>query len=154
MPLLAAAATGCGGSFVANQTVHITWPSPLATVTVPFTASWTSTGHGHYRYAVFFDLLPIAPGHTMRDLANTNCKRVPTCYPSPTDLSGLGVYITSADSLAVQTLPVVVSVEGYYHPPLQTMTVVLFSGTGNTTSGHRVGDASWQIEFRGSNSLL
>lgn len=148
--VLAAGLSSCGGSLVASQAVHITSPAPLTTVTSPFNASWTTSGGGHYRYAVFVDRVPIAPGHTMRDLALDECKRIPTCFPDATYLSGLGVYITSQDQLAVQTLPIVVGMEGNEHPPIHTLTVVLFSGQGATTAGHRVGDAAWQVEFRGT----
>jgi hypothetical protein len=145
------AVSACGGSFRADTTVSITSPEPLTTVNVPFTTTWTSSAGPALRYALFVDKTPIPPGHTMRDLADTSCKRVPGCYPDPTLLAGLGVYLTRQNQFQIQTLPTAVGMTGHENPPIHTITIILFSGTG--TKGHRVGDGAWQVEFRGANSL-
>jgi hypothetical protein len=147
------ATSACGGSFKADTSVNITSPTVLSTVKVPFTATWASTAGPSTRYAVFLDKTPIPPGQTMRDLADTGCKRVPGCYPSATLLAGQGVYLTSQPQLQVQTLPTAVGLTGHENPPIHTLTIILFSGTGASTMGHRIGDAAWQVECRGANSL-
>jgi hypothetical protein len=147
------AMSACGGAFKTDTTVSITTPAALTTVKVPFTATWASTAGPSMRYAVFLDKTPIPPGQTMRDLADTGCKRVPGCYPSPILLAGQGVYLTSQNHLQVQTLPTAVGMTGHENPPIHTLTIILFSGSGASTMGHRIGDAAWQVEFRGANSL-
>ena len=64
---------------------------------------------------------PIPPGQTMRDLADTGCKRVPGCYPSPSLLAGQGVYLTNQNHFQVQTLPTAVGMTGHENPPIHTL---------------------------------
>jgi len=150
---LAAGATSACGSFRANTSVSITAPAQLATVQVPFTATWKSTAPAGTRYALFIDRTPIPAGQTMRDLAQPGCKRVPNCYPFPAELAQDGVYITTENQFQVQTLPTAVGMTGHENPPMHTINIILFSGTGTNVQGHRIGDAVWQVEFRGANSL-
>ena len=137
----------CGGSLVADRSVHLTAPAALSTVTAPFTASWTSSEKSTHQYAVFVDRLPIRPGRTLRDVALDQCKRRPSCYPDSNYLSGLGIYLTSDKSVTIPTLKVQVGLAATEHPSFHNLTVVLFSGKG--TAGHRVGEAAWEVEFRG-----
>ena len=139
--------SGCGGSLVADRAVHVTAPAALSSVTTPFTATWTSSEKSTHRYAVFVDRLPIPPGHTLRDVALDQCKRQPSCYPDATYLAGLGIYLTADKSVTIPTLKVQGGLAGTEHPAFHNLTVVLFSGDG--TTGHRVGEAAWEVEFRG-----
>ncbi len=134
------AMSACGGAFKADTTVSITAPAALTTVKVPFTATWDSTAGPSIRYAVFLDKTPIPPGQTMRVLADTGCKRVPGCYPSPILLAGQGVYLTTQNHFQVQTLPTAVGLTGHENPPIHTLTIILFSGSGASTMGHRIGE--------------
>jgi hypothetical protein len=96
---------------------------------------------------VFVDRLPLPPGHTLRDVALDQCKRLPSCYPDTNFLSGLGIYLTNDTSVSIPILKVQSSMGGTEHPPFHRLTVVMFSGQG--TGGHRIGDAAWEVEFRG-----
>jgi hypothetical protein len=147
------ATTGCSESFSSSKTVDITSPAPLTTVQVPFTAQWKSTAPPGTRYALFLDQQPIPPDHTMRDLADTGCKRVAACYPDPSLLAGDGVYLTTQDHFQVQTIPTAIGMTAHENPPMHTLDIVLFTGTGASTKGHRIGEGVWQVEFRGANSL-
>jgi hypothetical protein len=148
-----AAASGCSESLSSSKTVDITSPAPLTTVQVPFTAKWTSTAGPGTRYALFLDQNPIPPGHTMRDLADTGCKRVAGCYPDPSLLAGSGVYLTDQKQFQIQTIPTAIGMAAHENPPMHTLDIVLFSGKGASTQGHRIGEAVWQVEFRGANGL-
>ncbi len=89
----------------------------------------------------------------MRDLADTGCKRVAGCYPDPTLLAGSGVYLTDQNHFQIQTIPTAIGMAAHENPPMHTLDIVLFSGTGTTTKGHRIGEGVWQVEFRGANGL-
>jgi len=141
------ALSGCGQSFVTDRSLHLTAPAPLSTVQTPFTVSWAAAGQPGSRYAVFVDRLPVRPGHTMRDVALDQCKRRPSCYPDANFLSGLGIYLTGEKSLTIPNLKIPTGLTGTEHPPIHTLTVVRFSGQG--TAGKRIGEAAWEVEFRG-----
>ena len=138
---------GCGRSLVSDRSLHLTAPAALSTVHTPFTTSWTTSGKQESRYAVFVDRLPVRPGHTMRDVALDQCKRRPSCYPDDNFLAGLGIYLTADTSISIPNLKPQSGLAGTEHPPIHTVTVVRFSGQG--TGGHRIGDAAWEVEFRG-----
>jgi hypothetical protein len=143
---------GCG-SFRTDTTVSITAPAQLSTVQVPFTAKWNSTAPKGTRYAVFIDKTPMPPGQTMRTFADTGCKRVAGCYPDPIYLAGEGVFLTTRPQCQVSNLPTAVGMTAHENPPIHIINIILFSGTGSDTRGHRIGDGVWQVEFRGANSL-
>ncbi len=149
----AVATTGCSESFSSNKTVDITSPASLTTVQVPFTATWKGAAAPGTRYALFIDQQPIPPGQTMRDLADTGCKRVAACYPDPSLLAGDGVYLTNQNHFQIQTIPTAIGMTAHENPPMHTLDIVLFSGNGASTKGHRIGEGVWQVEFRGANSL-
>ncbi len=133
--------------------MSITSPAQLSTVKVPFTVTWKSTAPQGTRYAVFIDATPMPPGQTMRVFADTGCKRVPGCYPPPELLASGGIYIAPKNHCQIQTLPTAVGMTAHENPPMHTINIILFSGTGASTKGHRIGDAVWQVEFRGANGL-
>jgi hypothetical protein len=136
---------GCSGSraFVADQRIHIVSPAPLATVAVPFTVSWSGSRPDDRAYAVFVDRAPIAPGQTVRALADTQCKRRPGC-PDGTYLAGLGVFVGSTSPVEVTQLDRPGGTAGRAADPVHTLTVVALDG-----QGRRLGDVSWTTEFRG-----
>lgn len=145
--LAVAPATACGGearAFRADDTVVITSPTPLTTVAAPFTVTWrASTGYDG-AFGVFVDREPIAPGRTVRDLAADQCKRVSNCQPTRSYLAGLGVYVTTGHGVTVATLQLPSGMVGKQAHPLHEATIVLMD-----RAGRRVGDAAWQVEFRG-----
>lgn len=144
--LLATALAGCSGApitFSADQSVHITSPAPLATVSVPFQASWSTGGHAHARYAVFLDSAPMAPGSTLRQLAGTSCKDQVHC-PNAAFLAGIGVYLTASNRVVVPALPALAGTDGREPHPVHTLTIVAINA-----AGRRIGAGAWETEFRG-----
>jgi len=138
-----ASLAGCGSrAFVANQSVHIVSPAPLATVTAPFVVTWTASERSDGGFAVFVDLSPIAPGHSLRDLASDQCKQQPGCL-NASYLAGLGVYLTRLDHVTIPALQPLAGTEGRQAHPVHILTVVMMD-----SGGRRVGDAAWQVEFR------
>lgn len=144
-------ATACGAgsrSFVADDTVHITAPAPLTTVALPFAVSWSAPA-GSDRYAVFLDQPPIAPGSSLKSLATQQCRSQPACWPDPSYLAGLGVYLSAAPTRGGVTVKVgqLVALRGAgarEAHPVHLATIVRLDPTGH----RRVGDAAWQVEFR------
>ena len=143
--LAAAGMAACGQTpFVADQTIHVLTPAPLATVSAPFVVSWTGAGLSDNRFAVFVDRTPIAPGHSLRDLATDQCKRQPGC-PGDVYLAGLGVFLTDSDRVTVPVLqPLAGGTASRQAHPVRTLTLVVMDA-----QGRRVGDSAWQVEFRG-----
>lgn len=144
-------ATACGAgsrSFVADDSVRITSPAPLTTVTVPFPISW-SAPTGQARYAVFVDMAPIRPGTSLKSLATEQCKALPACWPDPSYLAGLGVYVSAGSTGGGSTVQVeqLVALRGAgarQAHPVHLATIVRLDPAGH----RRVGDAAWQVEFR------
>ena len=131
------------GSLVSDQSLALTAPAPLTTVSPPFVVSWTTSGHRHSRFGVFVDQSPIAPGQTLRVLATTQCQREPGCRPDASYLAGLGVYVTSSDHVRVPVLQPLAGTDEQDAHPVHTVTVVLMNA-----QGRRIGEAAWQVEFR------
>lgn len=136
---------GQGGarSFRLSNQLVITAPPPLTVVSTPFSISWRTGGSTSGHYAVFVDLGPIAPGHSLRDLATQECKRVRSCQPTASYLQGLGVYLTSGDEAIVVYLAPSSGVASREPHPVHTATVVELDA-----AGRRVGDVAWQVQFR------
>jgi hypothetical protein len=111
-------------------------------VAPPFLLSWTTSRHGDGSYAVFVDRLPVAPGHTLRDVGDQQCRRTAGC-PDAAYLAQHRVYVTSSDQVEVPSLPLVSGAAGRAAQPTHTLTVVALDGRGR-----RRGDASWEVEIR------
>jgi hypothetical protein len=143
--LLCASVAGCAGApraFVADQRLRITSPTVLGTVTTPFSVSWTGSRPGDHSYAVFVDRMPFGPGETVRDLADRQCKHEPGC-PDAEYLAGLGVYVTTSQSVEVTHLVPLGGTAGRASHPVHTLTVIALDGRGR-----RRGEAAWTVEFR------
>jgi hypothetical protein len=115
----------------------------MAVVSAPFVVSWTTGSLNTSAYAVFVDQAPIAPGHTVRDLATVDCKHQPGC-PDASYLAGRNVYLSTSDRLVVPTVPIAGGTAGRAAHPAHTLTIVALDA-----GGHRQGDAAWTTEFRG-----
>jgi hypothetical protein len=138
--------TGCAGTprtFLHDTHLQITAPAPLTTVSLPFTVAWSTTRRGDGAYAVFVDRSPVPPGHTLRDVADAQCKRVTHC-PDAAYLAGRGVYVTPSDQLQIDTLPLVGGTAGRARSPAHTIAIVALDA-----QGRRRGDNIWTVEFRG-----
>ena len=145
--LSAVVLAGCAGSsrsFVADKSVSIVAPAPLATVSLPFTVSWTVSGVPPHSFAVFVDRRPIPPGHSLRDLASHQCRLQQSCRPDATFLATIGVYLTDSDVVTVSNLEPVGGTAGREPHPVHTATIVAIDA-----EGRRAHDAAWQVEFRG-----
>jgi hypothetical protein len=133
---------GCPGgprALVADQAVHVISPAPLATVSQPFTVAWRGPGR---RYVVFVDSSPISSGGSLRDIAPSSCRKVPTCQPSVSYLATIGVYVTQSDQVTVSSLNGVTGVDSRQSRPVHRATVVVVD-----SNGRRIGSQAWQVEF-------
>jgi hypothetical protein len=142
--LVVAGCASASRAFFVDESVHITSPAPLTTVSAPFEVTWIATGSADRGYALFVDRSPIAPGHSVRDLATDQCKRLPNCQPDAGYLAGLGVFLTHSDEVTVPNLEPLAGTASREQHPVHTFTVVVMD-----SNGHRLGDAAWQGEFRG-----
>lgn len=133
---------GCGSPrWTLDQSVVILSPSSLSTVSVPFDIQWKPSGLAPVKYGVFIDTAPMAPGHGVADMVDSMCKLTPGC-PDASYLAGRGVYLTSATHLAIDQLNPVGGTDGRRSHPVHTVTIVRMDG-----NGHRLGEASWTVEF-------
>lgn len=138
------ALAGCGGApraFTVDGHVRITAPAPLAVVSTPFTVRWTSTDDAQ-RYAVFVDQDPIAPGRTLRDLADDQCKHARGC-PDAGYLANRGVFVTARRQVEVPLLPILKGTGARARHPGHRITLVAVDARGRRTS-----DASWRVDVR------
>lgn len=132
------------GSLVTDQSLAITAPAPLTTVSPPFVVSWTASRHRHSRFGVFVDQSPIAPGQSLQGLATTQCQHEPGCRPDASYLAGLGVYVTTSDHVTVPVLEPLAGADEQDAHPVHMVTIVLMN-----SEGRRIGEAAWQVEFHG-----
>lgn len=151
--------SGCGIthmqdlSFRVDNRLHFTTPEARAKLHQPVHLAWTihdfriaapgseppSQDAGYF--AIFVDHTPIQPGQTMHAVAagDRSC-RAPSC-PNKAYLEQHQIYTTTDLSF---TLPQIPNVEGDKEKVQQhTVTVVLMD-----TSGHRIGESAWQLDFR------
>lgn len=138
------ALVGCGGApraFTVDDHVRVTAPAPLAVVSTPFTVRWTSTADAE-RYAVFVDQDPVAPGHSLRDLADAQCKHVRGC-PDAGYLANRGVFVTARRQVEIPLLPILEGTGARARHPGHRITLVTVDRSWRRTS-----DASWRVEVR------
>ena len=152
--------SGCGIthlqdlSFRVDNRLHFTTPKARSKVHQPVHLVWTmrdfriaapgseppSRDAGYF--AVFVDRTPIRPGQTMRAVAGSDpaCRHDPKC-PDKTYLDQHEVYTTTDLSMTLPQIPNVLGdKEKVQH---HTVTIVLMD-----TSGHRIGESAWQLDFR------
>lgn len=105
-----ALAGGCGGvdrTFRQEDDLRIEAPAASATVTLPFTVTWSAgeVPAGH-RYAVFVDRAPMPPGKTLEWLSRDDdaCRTAAAC-PDETWLNDHAVYTTSEPEVVVGAVP-------------------------------------------------
>lgn len=90
-------------------------------------------------FAIFVDRAPVRPGQTLLVLADKSCRTTPGCF-NPQYLAERGVYTTTSTSITLQQ---VASLNSYQQVQLHEVTVVLMD-----TSGRRIGESAWYIDFR------
>jgi hypothetical protein len=152
--------SGCGIthlqdlSFRVDNRLHFTAPKARSKTHQPVLVAWTirdfrvaapgseppSRDAGYF--ALFVDRTPIKPGQTMHAVASgdPSCKRDPKC-PNAAYLAQHEIYTTTDLSMTLPQIPNVLGdKEKVQH---HTVTVVLMD-----TSGHRIGESAWQLDFR------
>jgi len=151
--------SGCGIthmqelSFRVDNRLHFTTPKARTKLHQPVHLAWTmrdfrvaapgseppSKDAGYF--AIFVDRTPIKPGQTMHAIASgdPSC-RAPKC-PDRAYLEQHEIYTTTDLSITLPQIPNIVGdKEKVQH---HTVTVVLMD-----TSGHRIGESAWQLDFR------
>ena len=152
--VLSLLASGCNVSnmaFTKNDSLHFTAPKSRALVALPVTLSWSIDGfqlekqgaappnsHAGY-FALFVDRAPVRPGQTLLAIADSNCKHTPGCFNAQY-LATRGVYTTASTSFTLQEID---NINSYQKVQLHEVTVILLD-----TSGRRIGESAWYIDFR------
>ena len=139
--------------FTNDKRLHFLAPKNESVQKAPVVLTWTMSdftvaGQGqapvsrHTGYfAIFIDRSPVKPGQSLKSLDSTDhtCRTTPAC-PTASFLSGIQVYTTTQDSY---TLPTVNSTGGTGKFQRHAAVIVLID-----TSGHRIGESSWEVDFK------
>jgi hypothetical protein len=156
----AALLSGCGIthlqdlSFRVDNRLHFTTPKARTKLHQPVHLAWTIHGfriaaagseppsRSAGYFAVFVDRTPIKPGQTMKAVADGDptCKRDPKC-PDTSYLEQREIYTTTDLAMTLPQIPNVVGDKGKVQH--HAVTVVLMD-----TSGHRIGESAWELDFR------
>jgi hypothetical protein len=140
--------TGCGGfttdvRLVQDGRLQLEAPPKASRQRLPVTIRWRARDLGDRTFAVFVDRSPVAPGETLRKIAQDEhddaCLARPGC-PDAGWLSNRGVYLTGADSLQLRVLPDT-SDTGRGARDSHEITVVLMDGD------RRDGESAWSRQF-------
>jgi hypothetical protein len=119
--------------------VHLAWT--MTDFTPAAAGSQPPTKTAGY-FAIFVDHTPIKPGQSMRAVASGDsfCESNPKC-PDRGYLAERQIYTTTTTSYVLHNvLPITNNDE---HVQLHAAVIVLMD-----TSGHRIGESSWEIDFR------
>jgi hypothetical protein len=119
--------------------VHLAWAIKDFTVASPGSQP-PSKSAGYF--AIFVDRVPIKPGQSMRSVANGDsfCESNPKC-PGRGYLAERQIYTTTNTSYVLRNvLPIANNNE---RVQLHAAVVVLMN-----TAGDRIGESSWEIDFR------
>jgi hypothetical protein len=157
---LAVVLSGCGIAhpgelnFRTDDRLEFIAPQARSLVSVPVTVRWTmhdftvqaprtappSRNAGYF--AVFVDRAPIKPGQTMRAIAKNDqlCLHQPRC-PDETYLAERRIFTTTAGEITLTQIPAIAG--NTEKVQLHAITVVPMD-----TSGHRIGESSWQLDVR------
>ena len=92
-------------------------------------------------FAIFVDRPPVAPGKTLRAVADrdTSCLRTPGC-PDASYLADRQIYTTAGDRFVLDR--VADFVDNREKEQLHEVTVVLLD-----SAGRRIGESAWYLEF-------
>ena len=144
--VLVVAAAGCS-----TQGLVLTQPDQLRNLKpanlstakkMPVEISWDAAPltNGD-RYLVFIDQFPMAPGDSIRSLANDTCKATPGC-PNTAYLQQNFIYPTKANHVKILALPLQgpFPVNDLYGLHLATIIIV-------DHDGDRVGEQFWSTSF-------
>jgi hypothetical protein len=149
-----AATAACGVSgleFVTDNRLHVTAPADRALVHLPVTLRWTmsdftaalpgtappSKDAGYF--AVFVDRHPVRPGQTLAEVITNRSQCAPQCA-AKSYLATQGVYTTVSPIL---TLRQVDPIDDHQAVQLHEAVIVLMD-----TTGRRIGESAWYVDFR------
>jgi hypothetical protein len=140
--------------FVQDHRLTFTAPGNNELVETPFKLKWRMddfevlpkrskaepTDDAGY-YAVFVDLAPVKPNHTLDDVGNDDpaCESDPRC-PDQEYLNAKGVYVTRKPQI---TLDVVAPLPTKERVQRHEVTVVLLD-----SEGRRIGESAWWLKFK------
>jgi hypothetical protein len=145
LPLLVGA---CGGegrlAFTEDDRLEILQPDNEAEVRLPLRLRWKATlphqsGGGPY-FAVFVDKAPVAPGQSLRVLADESCNRTAEC-PDAEYFRSRFVYVTDEQSIVLDVVPQRPSQRAGADDRHEAV-IVLVDG-----EGRRIGEAAWRVAF-------
>ena len=149
-------AAGCDLSqlaFRVDHRLHFLTPKSRQLVRAPFTVAWTMRDftvvglhdgpvdrHSGY-FAVFVDRAPVKPGQSLQAVVNddSGCRNNPSCV-NPSMLANHQVYVTTRPQLRV---PLIGALADHDKIQLHDLTVIILD-----TSGHRIGEYQWDLEFK------
>ena len=141
-------------SFRVDNRLHFISPKDRSKVARPVVLRWTMKGftiepngsappsrHAGY-FAIFVDQQPIKPGQTMKSVASSDryCKRTPGC-PDANYLANRHIYTTTQTTFQLPTVDPIPN--NHDRVQLHTIVIVLMN-----TSGHRIGEAAWELDLR------
>jgi hypothetical protein len=142
MSVASAACTTHDLAFRKDHRVKIVAPASQSTQTLPVNLRWTSKNlFAGATFAVFVDRQPMGPGHTLRSIADDDCKRQAGC-PNAAWLADHHIYLTKATSLRLETLPADNKGERYGAGHGHEITIVLLNDRGT-----RQGEAAFATDF-------
>ncbi len=144
---VAAWLSGCaiqGLQFRTDDRLEIVAPRDRTLVSLPTTIAWRIPRgvEGWSRYAVFLDTSPMPFGKNLRYLARYDkaCQRQVTC-PDTAWLEDRGVYVTSTDSVRIETLKDLRRDRGDARDEHEAVVVPI------SPDGDRIGEYAYYIQF-------
>jgi hypothetical protein len=134
----------CGESvaFVRDDRITIEFPTSLQRVQAPFEIRWSDDGRAPAAYVVFVDRDPIAPGESLRELADDACDGRSGC-DTPAFYASRRIHLTTEPRVQVATLTPLGGTGGRSKHRVHQATIVLLD-----SDGRRDGESSWSVEFR------
>lgn len=129
--------------FVQDDSIRITAPENLSTISLPGTVSWerAASDEGH-TIAVFLDRYPMPPGESLRDLLDEEdaCRGNDTCL-QPQNLAQIfGIYLSDSDEVTINALPL--------HGPTDGESSHYATLVPLDDEGVRVGESVWYVSFQ------
>jgi hypothetical protein len=138
----------CGGegrlAFTRDERVEIVQPDNESEVRLPVRLRWTADierrpGGGPY-FAVFVDRAPVAPGQSLRVLADDSCNRTRGC-PDADYFRDRFVYVTDERSLLLDTVPRRTAQRTGAEDRHEAIIVLI------DDEGRRIGEAAYRVSF-------
>jgi hypothetical protein len=139
---------GCARSplFIANHSVQILAPAPLALVSAPLRVAWRvhDLPVGVTQFLLFVDGSPLEPGQNLRALAqgDQSCLETSGC-PNASYLAAHDIFLTGRKDVTIPYVAVLSGLEGADSMAIHRATLVLLDRHGD-----RVGEYAYTVQFR------